>query len=75
LIFDDTVQEKPYMDENEVMCWHYAHNQGKAVPGFNLLNCLYQVGDSSIPVAFELIKKPLEYCELKTCKRKRASRV
>ena len=23
LIFDDTVQEKPYTDENEVMCWHY----------------------------------------------------
>ncbi len=21
LIFDDTVQEKPYTDENEVMCW------------------------------------------------------
>ena len=24
LIFDDTIQEKPYTDENEVMCWHYA---------------------------------------------------
>ena len=23
LIFDDTVQEKPYTDQNEVMCWHY----------------------------------------------------
>jgi len=75
LIFDDTVQEKPYTDENEVMCWHYDHSKGQAVQGFNLLNCLYHVGDISIPVAFELIKKPVEYCDLKTRKRKRASLV
>ena len=30
LIFDDTVQEKPYTDENEVMCWHY----GQGCAGF-----------------------------------------
>ena len=75
LIFDDTLQEKPYTDENEVMCWHYDHSKGRAVQGFNLLNCLYHVGDISIPVAFELIRKPLEYCDLKTHKRKRASLV
>ena len=75
LIFDDTIQEKPYTDENEVMCWHYDHSKGRAVQGFNLLNCLYHVDDVSIPVAFELIKKPIEYCDLKTRKRKRASLV
>ncbi|MFZ5910659.1 MAG: IS701 family transposase [Chloroflexota bacterium] len=75
LIFDDTIQEKPYTDENEVMCWHYDHSKGRAVQGFNLLNCLYHVKDISIPVAFELIKKPAEYCDLKTRKRKRASLV
>jgi len=73
LIFDDTIQEKPYTDENEVMCWHYDHTQGRAVQGFNLLNCLYHVNDITIPVDFELIRKPIEYCELKTRKRKRAS--
>ena len=75
LIFDDTVQEKPYTDENEVMCWHYDHSKGKAVQGFNLLNCVYHVDGISIPVAFELIRKPVEYCDLKTRKRKRASLV
>jgi hypothetical protein len=40
-----------------------------------LLNCLYHVDEISIPVAFELIKKPLEYWDLKTRKRKRASLV
>lgn len=73
LIFDDTIQEKPYTDENEVMCWHYDHTKGRAVQGFNLLNCLYHVNGISIPVAFELIKKPVQYCDLKTRKLKRAS--
>lgn len=73
LIFDDTVGEKPYTDENEIMCWHYDHSKGRSVQGFNLLNCLYHVGEISIPVAFEVIKKPVEYCDLKTKKRKRKS--
>ena len=73
LISDDTIQEKPYTDENEVMCWHYDHTKGRAVQGFNLLNCLYHVNGISIPVAFELVKKPVQYCDLKTRRLKRAS--
>jgi len=73
LIFDDTIQEKPYTDENEVMCWHYDHTKGRAVQGFNLLNCLYHVNGTDIPVAFELIKKPVQYCDIKTRRLKRAS--
>lgn len=75
LILDDTIQEKPYTDENEVMCWHYDHSKGRAVQGFNLLNCLYHVDEISIPVAFELVTKPVEYSDLKTRKRKRLSLV
>ena len=73
LISDDTIAEKPFTDENEVMCWHFDHTKGRAVQGFNLLNCLYHVNGISIPVAFELIKKPILYCDLKTRKLKRAS--
>jgi hypothetical protein len=73
LIFDDTIQEKPYTDENEMMCWHYDHTKGRAVQGFNLLNCLYHVNGIDIPVAFELIKKPVQYCDIKTRRLKRAS--
>lgn len=75
VIFDDTVQEKPYTDENEVMCWHYDHSKGRSVQGFNLLNCLYHVDDVSVPVAFEVIKKPVQYSDLKTKRRKRKSLV
>jgi hypothetical protein len=57
LIVDDTIEEKPYTDESELICWHYDHSQGRTVKGVNLLSALYQVGDLSIPVAFELVKK------------------
>jgi hypothetical protein len=57
LIIDDTIEEKPYTDESELICWHYEHSQGRTVKGINLLSTLYQVGDLSIPVAFELIEK------------------
>ena len=26
LIIDDTVEEKPYTDESELVCWHYDHS-------------------------------------------------
>ena len=57
------------------MCWHYDHSKGRNVQGFNLLNCLYQAEDVSIPVAFEVISKPVEYSDLKTKKRRRKSLV
>src|SRR3990170_1016886 len=57
LIIDDTIEEKPYTDESELVCWHYDHSKGRNLKGINLLSTLYQVGDASIPVAFELIKK------------------
>jgi hypothetical protein len=31
LIFDDTVVEKAYMDENEIICWYYGHSHVHAV--------------------------------------------
>ena len=75
LIFDDTVQEKPYMDENALICWHYDHCKGRNVKGINLLNCLYHSKGASIPVAFELIRKPLRFCDLQTHQEKRCSDV
>lgn len=73
LIFDDTIQEKNWTDENEVICWHYDHCKGRTVKGINLLNALYHNGEVSIPVAFEVIHKPLQFCDVKTRQLKRAS--
>ena len=75
LIFDDTIQEKQWTDENELICWHYDHTKGRTVKGFNLLNCLYHVADVSMPVAFEQVRKPILYCDLKTKRVKRKSTV
>jgi len=41
LIFDDTIQEKAWTDENEIMCWHFDPCKGRQVLGINLLNALY----------------------------------
>ena len=73
LIFDDTIQEKEWTDESELMCWHFDHCSGRSVKGINLLNAVYHCKGASIPVAFELVKKPIQYCELASKKVKRKS--
>lgn len=75
LIFDDTICEKMWTDENEVVCWHYDHTKGRLVKGINLLNALYHNGGVSIPVAFEVVNKPLQFCDVSTRQFKRASLV
>ena len=30
LIVDDSIAEKPYTDENDIICWHYDHTQARA---------------------------------------------
>jgi len=71
LIFDDTIEAKPYTKESELVCGHHDHSQNRSVKGINLLNCLYGVGDITIPVGFELGKKPIQFCSLQTKKQKR----
>ena len=73
LIFDDTIQEKAWTDESELMCWHFDHCSGRTVRGINLLNALYHCNGTSIPVAFELVKKPIQYSDMTTRKLKRKS--
>jgi len=61
LIVDDTIIAKPYTDENEIVCWHYDHTKGKNIKGFNLLNLLYHSKGISVPVGFDVVKKPICY--------------
>ena len=75
LIFDDTIQPKPYTDENELICWHFDHSTNRSVKGLNLLNCIYQAGDVSVPVAYELVRKPILFCDRQTRRVKRKSEV
>ena len=81
LIFDDVIVEKPYTDENEMICWHYDHSKGTSVKGVNMLNAFYHTQSSEekeplrIPVGFELILKTVRYCVVKTKKETRTSPV
>jgi hypothetical protein len=75
LIFDDTIQEKQWTDESDIMCWHFDHTIGKSVRGINMLNALYYSNEVSIPVAFEIVSKPRQFSDIKTRKIKRESEV
>ena len=75
LIFDDTIEEKPYTDENELISWHFDHSKNRSVKGINLLNCVYHAGGAAVPVAYELVRKPLVYHDAKTGRLKRKSEV
>jgi len=75
LIIDDSIEEKPYTDENDIIAWHYDHSQQMTVKGINFLSCLYQSGELALPVGFELIAKTEAYLDKKTNKEKRRSPV
>ena len=34
LIIDDSIEEKPYTDENDIICWHYDHSKVPDATGF-----------------------------------------
>ena len=73
LILDDSIEEKPYTDENEIVCWHYDHSKQTLVKGINFLSCLYHTKDVALPVGFDLIRKTETYLDPKDGKQKRRS--
>lgn len=75
VIFDDTIEEKPYTDENEIIAWHHDHTKGRNVKGVNIQNCIYHNEDGTIPFAFEIIKKDKTIIDPKTGKKKRQSSI
>jgi len=75
LIIDDSIEEKPYTDENEIVCWHYDHSKDQQVKGINFLSALYHSQEVSLPVGFELIAKTEFYLDSKTGQEKRRSPV
>lgn len=73
LIIDDSLEEKPYTDENDIICWHYDHSKQMNVKGINFLNCLYQTNEIALPIGFDLITKTEKYLDPKDGKEKRRS--
>ncbi|HEX4946398.1 MAG TPA: transposase [Blastocatellia bacterium] len=75
IIIDDTVAEKAYTDENELICWPWDNAKERPVKGINLLTALSRVGDVSLPVAFDLVTKTETYVDPKTKQEKRRSAI
>ena len=74
LIVDDSISEKPYTDENDIICWHYDHSKQRSLKGINFVTCLYHSLDVSLPVGFEIVTKTEQYVDPKSKKEKRRSK-
>jgi len=75
LILDDSIEDKPYTDENDVNCWHYSHAKGDVVKGINFLSCMVRYDDFSLPIGYEIIKKEIQYSDIETKRIRRKSSV
>jgi hypothetical protein len=75
LILDDSIEDKPYTNENEVNCWHYSHAKGDIVKGINFLSCMVRYDDFCLPIGYEIIKKDIQYCDIKTKQHRRKATV
>lgn len=78
LIFDDTIIEKSFTDENDLISWHWDHSKQRSIKGINLLTAFYhtQIQEKDplrVPIGFETIKKTVRFCDIKTKKEKRTS--
>jgi len=71
MIVDDSIAEKPYTDENDIICWHFDHSQQRTVKGINFVTCLYHNRGMSLPIGFELVRKTERYTDPKDGKEKR----
>jgi len=68
---DDSIQEKPYTDENSLICWHFDHTKNRSVKGVNFITAQYCSEQASLPVAVDFITKSEQTINPKTGKEKR----
>lgn len=61
MIVEDRTAEKPYTDENDIICWHYDHSKPRNIKGINLVTALYHQGGVSWPVGFERVHQTERY--------------
>jgi hypothetical protein len=76
LIVDDTLIEKPFSEENDIICYHHDHCSGQSIKGINLLNggLYYSQSGLYIPVFAEIISKTIKFID-KDGKQKRRSEI
>jgi hypothetical protein len=65
LIIDDSVEEKPYTDQNAIINWHFDHCRGRCIKGVNFVSAIYHSKEMSLPVSVEFVKKTISYINKK----------
>ncbi len=70
---DDTIEEKPYTEENEIVNWYHDHAKGRAVKGIDLISALYINDKGKIPLNFSIVKKTKTIFDEKKGKERRVS--
>lgn len=73
LIIDDTIVEKPYSDENDIVCWHWDHSHNRSVKGIQFLSAVYNVSGVVVPVGFDVVNKTVLYTDQESGLTKRKS--
>jgi len=70
---DDTIEEKPYTEENEIVNWYHDHTKGRSVKGINIISALYINDKGKIPLNFSIVKKTKKIYDEKKGKERRVS--
>jgi hypothetical protein len=73
IIIDDTIEEKPSTDENEIVNWHYDHSKGHSVKGISIISALYLSQGVRVPIVFDIVRKTKTVIDPKTNTEKRVS--
>ncbi len=73
IAIDDTIEEKPYTEENEIVNWYYDHTKGRSIKGINLLSALYVNDKGKVPLNYMIVKKTKTVYDEKKGKDKRVS--
>jgi hypothetical protein len=73
LIIDDSIEKKPYTDENELVKWHYSHAKHRCIKGINLMSSLVRYDDTALPRLLKQVERSqsnhiFAYCKLEFLK-------
>lgn len=72
---DDTVEEKPYTDENLIVQWYWSSKDNRHVKGINIVSAVYVSNKGSVPIGFEVVRKDTEIIDKKTGKKKKKASI
>ena len=58
---DDTIEEKPHTDENQIVSCHFDPSKNRTLKGINILNRVCHAQGITLPVAHGIIRKPMAF--------------